>query len=154
REHSSEPGKDNGRSTRDGWHGKAEEINADVIRAVVEHHYFQNLLKEAVEARTQAYLSKWWKRITVVGSLVCLVLGALGVKEYTSLGDKIKETSEQAEKAKNLVAESTKMLDSTTQVVNKSKDLIESSQDYSTRAANITQQTNQLTSFLLDSLKG
>jgi len=143
----------------DKWHGKADGINADTVRAVVEHHYFQRLVQDAVEARTQAYLSKWWKRVTVTASAVLLVLGALGVKEYTSFGDKIKEATERGEKAKDLVEQATTLVNSARGDVANANGLISAGQKYvdssqrmSDKVGDMAQQSSVIASSLLGSL--
>jgi uncharacterized protein YoxC len=136
-----------------------ESINSDVIRKITEHHYFQTLLKEQVNAQTQAYVSRWWKIIAAIAFVVLTILGFFGVKEFLSFKEKVAEIEKENERVKGLVGESNNLLKqaqtlgkTATDTVSLADKYVESSRVISQDTGNLAKQTGAFTEQLLNSL--
>jgi len=72
------------------------DVDPDLVKKVVEHHYFQHLVKDECHNRCREYWSrKWTVLVTVVGTILTIG-GYLGVEKYTDLQRRATDLEKQA----------------------------------------------------------
>jgi hypothetical protein len=62
-----------------------EKADVDLVKAVIEHHYFTSLLEMKVDEVSLEFWRKRWKVGIVVFGILSAVLGYFGITEYFSL---------------------------------------------------------------------
>ncbi len=76
-----------------------DDVDVDLIRKVVEHHYFKSLLEQEVQDRTRAYLSRRWKFLTAGGSILLALTSWFGFDQYKKFKDLTALAQDRADRA-------------------------------------------------------
>jgi hypothetical protein len=76
-----------GRPGAGGFVMSNEKVDVDLVKAVIEHHYFTSLLEVKVDEASLEFWKRRWKVGIVIFGILSAVLGFFGITKYFSLKD-------------------------------------------------------------------
>jgi len=84
-----------------------DEVNSDLVRKVVEHHYFKTLVEQEVQARTSAQVRAAWRRFAAPILLAISIAGWFGydlVKQMQQVASQASVVREKVKQAETLLS--------------------------------------------------